>query len=275
MSLHGCVSGIRKTETERILEGRTILNLAISVGEILLQSGGEIYRVQETVSRILEAYGIQDYHVFVVTNGIFATVDEQREDAGSMVRYVPIGEVNLKKVAEINQLSREICEKNCSVETAYERLEQCKNSPSAGNPALIFACGIGSAGFCYLLGGRPYDSMVSFFLGMMLEIFLLVAAKHHASRFIMNIVGSALVTMGSLALYAAGAGILSDKIIIGGIIPLVPGVALTTGIRDLFNGDYLSGSIRLIDALLTGMCIAIGVGAAIKLFQLSGGVLWK
>ena len=64
---------------------------------------------------------------------------------------------------------------------------------------------------------------------------------------------------------------MSDKVIIGGIIPLVPGVALTTGIRDLFGGDYLSGGIRLMDALLTGMCIAIGVGAMIKIFQLLGG----
>ena len=87
----------------------------------------------------------------------------------------------------------------------------------------------------------------------------------------MNIMGSAIVTTGSLILYVAGAGILSDKIIIGGIIPLVPGVALTTGIRDLFSGDYLSGSIRMIDALLTGMCIAIGVGGAIKIFQLLWG----
>lgn len=252
-------------------ESKETLNLAISVGEVLLKNGGEIYRVQETVSRILEAYGIEDYHVFVITNGIFATVYEQREDAGSMVRYVPIGEVNLKRVAEINQLSREICEKKCSISEAFERLEQCRNSSSAGNLALVFACGVGSAGFCYLLGGRPYDSMVSFFLGVFLEVFLILAAKYHASRFIMNILGSALVTAGSLLLFVAGAGILSDKVIIGGIIPLVPGVALTTAIRDLFNGDYLSGSIRLIDALLTGMCIAIGVGAAIKIFQMMGG----
>ena len=104
-----------------------------------------------------------------------------------------------------------------------------------------------------------------------MEVFLLFAAKRHASRLIMNILGSALVTAGSLSLLMAGAGILSDKVIIGGIIPLVPGVALTTAIRDLFSGDYLSGSIRLIDALLTGMCIAIGVGAVMKLFQFAGG----
>ena len=90
-------------------KSKSALSLAISVGEALLKNGGEVYRVQETVSRILESYGIEDYHVFVITNGIFATVYEQREDAGSMVRYVPIGEVNLKRVAEINQLSREIC----------------------------------------------------------------------------------------------------------------------------------------------------------------------
>ena len=71
-----------------MVESKTILNLAISVGEILLKSGGEIYRVQETVSRILEAYGIEDYHVFVITNGIFATVYEQRKDAEEILHYL-------------------------------------------------------------------------------------------------------------------------------------------------------------------------------------------
>ena len=53
---------------------KEILNLAVSIGEVMLESGGEIYRVQETVGHVLEAYGIGDYHVFVITNGIFATV---------------------------------------------------------------------------------------------------------------------------------------------------------------------------------------------------------
>ena len=61
-------------------ESQRILKLAVAMGEVLLKSGGEIYRVQETVERILEAYGIDDYHVFVVSNGIFATIHEDRED---------------------------------------------------------------------------------------------------------------------------------------------------------------------------------------------------
>ena len=38
---------------------------------------------------------------------------------------------------------------------------------------------------------------------------------------------------------------------IGALMPLTPGVALTMSIRDFISGDYLSGTIRLIDALLT------------------------
>lgn len=253
-------------------ESRQILNLAISAGEVLLKNGGEIYRVQETVSRILEAYGIEDYNVFVVTNGIFATVHEQEEDAGSMVRYVTIGDVDLQMIANINQLSREICAGEYTVEQASKRLEEYKSAKGSGKIANILACGMAGASFCYLFGGRVYDSIISFFMGMLLGIFLFTASKHHTSKFILNIIGSAIVTAGGLVLYAAGTGIWFDKVIIGGIIPLVPGVALTTAIRDLFGGDYLSGSIRLIDALLTAMCIAIGVGAAVKAFQfITGG----
>lgn len=253
-------------------ESKRILNLAISTGEVLLKNGGEIYRVQETVGRILEAYGIEDYNVFVVTNGIFATVHEQEADASSMVRYVTIGDVNLQMIEDINQLSREICEGACDLEQAYERLEAYKKKKGPSGWVCVLSGGMAATSFCYLFGGRFYDSIISFFLGMLLEVFLLTASRHHASKFILNIIGSAIVTAGSLVLYTLGTGIWFDKVIIGGIIPLVPGVALTTAIRDLFGGDYLSGSIRLIDALLTAMCIAIGVGGAIKAFQfITGG----
>ena len=91
------------------------------------------------------------------------------------------------------------------------------------------------------------------------------------SKFMVNILGSAAVTVVSFALSALGMKFMQDKVVIGSIVLLVPGVLLTTGIRELFNGDYLSGSIHLADALMTAACIAVGVGAAVKLVQLFGG----
>ena len=52
------------------------------------------------------------------------------------------------------------------------------------------------------------------------------------------------------------------------------GVALTTSIRDFFHGDYLSGAIRMLDAVLVGGCIAMGVGVVVKVLSLlTGGAL--
>ncbi len=265
-----CLRG-REAEQRGQSESKQILNLAVSMGEELLKNGGEIYRVQETVGRVMEAYGVWDYHVFVVTNGIFATIHEQGEDAGSMVRDVPLGDINLEKIAGVNQLSREICQGSLSLAQAYERLEQCRHASPLRDTFLVLACGVESAGFCFLLGGTPFDSLFSFLLGLLLQGFLVAGNKRNVSKFMLNILGSAMVTAGSLALYGMGLNVQSDRIIIGGIIVLMPGVALVTGIRDSFNGDYLSGGIRLMDALLTGICIAVGVGAAVKVFQLLGG----
>ena len=91
--------------------------------------------------------------------------------------------------------------------------------------------------------------------------------KAKLSKMIQTILGSALVTLCGLMAALVLSVLNMDKIIIGGLIILVPGVPFTSSIRDFFNGDYLSGTIRLIDALLVSLCMAIGVGAVHFLFM--------
>ena len=93
------------------------------------------------------------------------------------------------------------------------------------------------------------------------------------SRFIRNIFGAAFVTILTIIYIKVFTNLHMGKIIIGSIMPLVPGIALTTSIRDLFYGDYLSGAIHLLDALLTAICNAVGVGTVMSLFRMLGGLL--
>jgi len=230
---------------------KEILTLAVETGDALLRNGAEVYRVEDTVLHILKAYEITDCDVYVLSNGIFASANENREDACSMIRHVPLG-------------------------SAWVRLEECKSIPKNKNWVEIFFCGVGSAGFCYLFGGTALDSFVAFFIGLVLQIFLIASDRHLESKFITNILGSGIVTFLSLIVLSAGIPILQDKVVIGDIMPLVPGIALTTSIRDFFNGDYLSGAIHMIDAILTAFSIAVGVGAVITLYQLvTGGALLR
>ena len=61
-------------------------------------------------------------------------------------------------------------------------------------------------------------------------------------------------------------------IIIGAIMPLVPGIAFTTSIRDIYNGDYLSGTIHLLDAIITAACIAVGACLPLIVIRYFGGL---
>ena len=253
---------------------REVLTLAVEIGDLLLRNGAEVYRVEDTVMHILKAYDIQHCDVYVLSNGIFASANENTDDACSMIRHVPLGSVHLGRIASLNQLSRELCAKECTLDEAWERLNECKNIPVASNICQIFFCGLGSGGFAYLFGGTALDSVIAFVAGTVLQYFLIACKKKTLSKFIRNILGSGLVTTISLLFLTLGIPVLYDKVIIGAIMPLVPGIALTTSIRDLFNGDYVSGTIHLMDALLTAFCIAVGVGAVITIYQyIPGGVI--
>lgn len=255
-------------------ETKEILSLAVETGDALLRNGAEVYRVEDTVMHILEAYEIEEYDVYVLSNGIFASANENKEDACSMIRHIPLGSTHLGRIAALNQLSREICSHQCSLMEAWERLDACKGIPTTPKSSACFFCGMGCACFGYLFGGTFFDAVTAFFTGLLLQQLLQRLRKGKSSKFMINILGSAFVTFLSLLLYSFKLPIFYDKVIIGSIMPLVPGIALTTSIRDFFNGDYLSGAIHMIDAILTAFCIAVGVGTVMTVYQfLKGGPL--
>ena len=138
----------------------------------------------------------------------------------------------------------------------------------------ILASGVGAACFCVLFGGGAADAAVALLAGLVLYAVLLKVFPPRMSKLLVNILGAMLVTVLCILLYLAGVCQNLSHTISGAIIPLVPGVAFTNGVRDLANGDYISGSVRLLDAILVFICIAVGVMLAVAACQgLTGGAL--
>lgn len=105
---------------------KEILTLAVEIGDCMLRNGAEIYRVEDTVVHILSSYEVEEFDVYVLSNGIFASANENKEDACSIVRHVPLGAVNLAKISALNQLARDICDQKISLIDSWDKLEQCK-----------------------------------------------------------------------------------------------------------------------------------------------------
>lgn len=277
-------------------QSRRALELVTRIGEVLLKNGGEIFRVQQTMQLVAKAYGIPGFQVYVLANGLFVSMQEEgrtitrpvesgdaagqerlfgqehlasRAHLASQVRYVPLSSVHLGRVAAVNNLSREIVAQKYTVEEASRKIEQIDKLPFTSNAVQTLMSGLGAGAFCILFGGSLLDSAAAFLSGLVLWIFVLFLTARGANKIMVNILASALVTaMGVLFFHLFSFGDSMDMIVIGSIVPLLPGVPLTNSIRDYLNGDYLSGTIRMIDAVLVACCIALGVGIVLRVFQL-------
>lgn len=257
-------------------EDRLVMHAAMEAGHILLENGAEIDRVEETMDRICRHFGVANASFFVLANGLFAT-DESRNEYGGQfadVRHIPVHGARLDKVASVNQLSREMEAGRYTPEELLEELKKVRELPEKPKWLQVIASGVGSACFCYLFGGGYADCLGSFIAGLFLYVFFLYIEKGRLKKLMHSIAGGALVTCVCVICFHLGLGDSLNHMIVGSVIPLVPGVAFTNGIRDIGNEDYIAGTVRLLDAILVFFGIAAGVGIMLMVLRdIFGGAL--
>lgn len=253
-----------------------VLDLALKAGRISLSNGAEIFRVEETIEYICRHFGIEEMDAFVLSNGIFLTAYSGGHEVYARVKHVPSAGTHLGIVEAVNDLSRDISAGNVTIDEALERLEEIDKIPPKSPLSQVIAAGIGSAAFCYLMRGNVYDAFFTTIIAGILQAGLVFAGKAKISKIITNIVGGIFITVGALAVTQVPLPFDTnlDNIIIGCIMPLIPGVLFVNAIRDVASSDFISGLVKLLDALLVFVYIAVGVGCALSTYaELTGGVI--
>lgn len=269
-------------------EQEQALQLATEAGHILLENGAEISRVEETMTRIASAYGIEDESFFVLSNGIIATGQHY-----ARAEFIPIKGTQLAKVVEVNQLSRDVTAGECGneltcesvsqtneftsslnntskpmpVETLRQRIQFIRTMPGKVWWEMTLGIALGVSSFSILFGGSLVDALATLVAGVLLGLFMTFVSPH-LSRLVGNVAGGLVGGILCILLYRLAMGFEGlpqlhlANMIIGTIIALVPGVPFTNGMRDLANEDYIAGTTRLTDAFLVFLCIALGVALA-------------
>ncbi|MBQ3743738.1 MAG: threonine/serine exporter family protein [Bacteroidales bacterium] len=235
------------------------LAIASEAGHILLENGAEISRVEETMERIASHYGVDSKSFFVLSNGIFTTSSFNKY---ANVEFIPFKGTQLDKVVAVNQLSRDIVAGKYNLDEAAARLKEIRTMRPHPVWEQVLASALGSAGFCIVFGGGLLDCAASFVCGILLWLFVLYVTAPHMSKIVGNIVGGFFVTLLCIVFHRIGFGHSLPNMIIGAIIPLIPGVPFVNGVRDVANEDYIAGATRLLDAMLVFFCIAAGVALA-------------
>ena len=255
------------------MDGKEIkraVDISARTGSILLRSGADITRVEDTLNHMMRSFGVKKYDIFTITNGIFlsASADDAPEGMGDYTRIceVPKNSSDLGRIDMVNTLSRDIEAGKCDMDGAEKRLEEIENSKKYNVFISLGAAAVASGAFSYLFGGSFVDALLAALIGFSYYILFIQLDKTKLSKLLTNGICGCLLALLSVACFRLIPGVNLDKVIIGAIMPLIPGVAFVNSVRDIAAGDYISGTIRMIDAIVTASGIAIGVGVTILVF---------
>lgn len=252
---------------ETIKKEKIYFELVTRLGSEMLENGGEIFRTGDVMTYAAHALGLKDFNTFVIANGIFASMLTDGQTYSCRVRYISLSPINICRLEALNTLSRRIVAGLKDAKEIEAELDRIQYLQSSNNLMKIISSGLGSGGFCYLFGGSFFDALTAFLAGCILYIFVLyLLPKLALPKIMYNIAASIIAACACIFLYSAGLGDKLDRITIGALFPLVPGIALTNSFRNFLENDYLAGLVRLVDALVTVGGIAIGVGIATALF---------
>ena len=244
------------------MDYNTLLDLATDLGYELAMCGAETFRVEESISRVLDAYGLQS-EVFAIPNCL--TVSIETTDGKPMTRMRRIGYHgnDLDAVERFAGLSRAICNKKPEPEDAKQWLEQVRDSrKSYSQLVYLLSAFIGAFGFALLFGGSLVDGLCSGICGLLVGSVNRFTDRLKANQFFRTIAASFPMALLAYAMSAVGLADNADMVTIGALMILVPGLLFTNAMRDIIFGDTNSGTNRIVQVLLIAAAIALGTAAA-------------
>lgn len=236
------------------------LALSMGIGKLLLENGAETYRVEDTVYRVAQSYGYSNIHVYCVPNTIILNVETAVGDVYNRLLRVPTRDTNLGKVKEANELSRQITAGNLTLPDSLAELKNITQKKRMYLPYERYISGIILSGFFALMFlGSWLDLLGAMIAGGAGYIFFTQINRLTNLQFFSELTSAFVISWLAVLLTTIGWGENLDIMILASIMTLVPGKAITNGIRDLMAGDYVSGLSILADAFLTAAAISIGV----------------
>ena len=244
-------------------------------GQLIVESGGEIFRVEETITRMGRAFGLQEVEAFAVPSGMFISYRLSDGNVETAVRRLHSGATDLSRVDAVNAISRRVEEGELTRRQAHEALTEIRSERSGpGVWGGAAAAGLCAAGFALLFGGKWPELLTAALvagLGQALTIFF---SHTRINGTVWTILGGMLSALIPTAATLVLPGLAVEPTIAGALMPLLPGLTMTNAVQDTVRGDMMAGLSHGLQALFTACAAAGGALLAAALFRtLTGGGL--
>ena len=243
-------------------------------GRIILENGGETYRVEDTVERMGRAFGCTKVEVFAVPSGVFINLAFPDGEEKTSVKRIRRRGTHLKKVDDANQVSRAVAVGDITPSEALTQLKEIESwEDEKGRALMPWAAGLSALSFAMMFGGSLVDGAAAFVCAALTQGLNRFLRKYNMHQIVSSLLGGGICALLPLLLNRfTGLGLV-DTMVAGALMPLLPGLSMINAVQDTIRGDLLSGVTHAAQAILTCSLVAGGALAAQSLFLLlKGGV---
>lgn len=245
------------------------LAMAMTVGKVLLKSGAETSRVEDTITRFCRANNYYDVNVFVTPTVII--LGDELPNGYSCISRIRYRSTNLSLISQMNDFSYNIHNWPMNYQETMAYLEsKLTERPPYSNKLICLASGASSAGFSGMFGGNSHDFIAAFITGFLAMLLLKRLGGYRPSAFWENALAGAAIGFVAIICCLLSSECTMEKIIVGALMPFLPGVAFTNGLRDYMAGDLVSGNSRIAEALLFASSIAVGLVFSLQIWHVWG-----
>lgn len=248
-----------------------VLQAILDVGEEMIVCGAEVARVEDSIKRMCGSYGMDRVNVFTIISNIQVTVEAPDGKILTHIREIIRSRGDYDRLDYLNDLSRKIVKNVPDDKEIQEELTRVMTRPRQPLLWKVLGYMLMAGSFTIFFGGSYVDCLVSSLMGIVAVALEINLRKFENNAIAYNFVASFVIGTIAHILVSLGIGDDAGHVIIGGIMVLIPGVAFTNSVRDLFSGDIISGSLRMLNTILITLALSCGFGLSMLAF---GGVVW-
>ena len=234
----------------------------LDIGESMLISGAENYRIEDSLYRMCRSYGFVKYDVFVIPSNIQITVETENGDIITQVRHIENADIDFDQLDYMNNLCRYVCSHTPDEEELQKKYQEVKNRPPQHPAAKYFAGVMGGTGFAVFFGCNFKDAIVAVIVSLMIVVVGKWLEKREGNLFVYNTI---LSFLSEVIIVLSVRNVFADhpeRIMIGIVMLLISGLSTTNGIREILQKDYISGFINIMNSILGAAGIAVGTALA-------------
>jgi uncharacterized membrane protein YjjP (DUF1212 family) len=245
----------------RILQG------ILDIGEAMLKSGAENFRLEDSLYRMCKSYGFVHYDVFVIPSNIQITVETPEGEFLTQIRHIESSDFDFDQLDYLNNLCRYVCANTPDAATLHEKYLEVRNRPKQ-KPYVRYIAGVlGGTGFAVFFGSDFMDAIVAAIASLMIGVVGPWLGKREKNLLIYNLLLAFLAEVIIIVMGRLGIGSHPDRIMIGIVMLLISGLGVANGIRELLQRDFISGTLNIMNAFLGAAGIAFGIACAMLLLN--------